>query len=74
MPLYDYTCQSCGKAFEFLARTLSDRPKVCPVCGGSDLKKGFSTFSAKVSSGAACPHEGTCAHSHGAGCGCGCCH
>ncbi|MGN0886027.1 MAG: zinc ribbon domain-containing protein [Candidatus Spyradenecus sp.] len=74
MPLYDYTCQSCGKAFEFLARTLSDRPKACPACGGSDLKKGFSTFAAKVSSGSVCPHEGTCAHSHGAGCGCGCCH
>ena len=75
MPLYDYTCQACGHAFEYLARTLADRPQTCPKCGAQQLVKGFSRVNARVSAeGGTCPHREQCGHAHGAGCGCGCCH
>lgn len=74
MPLYEFSCEQCGHRFEFLARTLRDRPETCPACGGAQLKKAFSTFAAKSTSSAdGCVHAGQCAHAHGPGCGC-CCH
>lgn len=33
MPLFQYTCKSCGKQFEELVRKFGDRV-TCPVCGG----------------------------------------
>ena len=39
MPLYAYTCQSCGKEHEVI-RKFSDPPlKKCPACGGKLTKK-----------------------------------
>lgn len=72
MPIYEYTCADCGKTFDFLARTLKDKPEVCPTCKGTNLKKAFSTFQADVKSQGGCPHAGGCGHVHGPGCGC--CH
>lgn len=40
MPLYDYHCKSCGKAFEMLVR--ADRPPMCPSCRGTDLERAVS--------------------------------
>jgi putative FmdB family regulatory protein len=37
MPLYDYRCADCDKAFELLVK-ISDTP-VCPECGGQRLEK-----------------------------------
>ena len=74
MPLYEFSCADCGHRFEYLARTLRDRPEACPVCEGKTLKKAFSTFAAKsTSSGEGCAHAAQCGHAHGPGCGC-CCH
>ncbi|MBQ9693852.1 MAG: zinc ribbon domain-containing protein [Kiritimatiellae bacterium] len=74
MPIYEYTCESCGKRFDYLARTLADRPEKCPDCGAETLKKAFSTFAAKSDSPAMpCANAASCGHAHGPGCGC-CCH
>jgi putative FmdB family regulatory protein len=49
MPLYEYRCARCEKAFEKYARTFTDRPD-CPSCGAADVTRLLSTFA--VSSGA----------------------
>ncbi len=73
MPIYEYQCADCGHRFDYLARTLADRPTVCPACGSEALAKGFSTFQADVrGTSAGCAHAGACPHAHGPGCGC--CH
>lgn len=39
MPVYEYQCLSCKKAFDRLQR-ISDSPlRVCPQCGGELVKK-----------------------------------
>lgn len=51
MPIYEYTCGKCGKAFEHLARRLSEPAPACPACGAKKVTKQFSTFSASVGGG-----------------------
>lgn len=42
MPLYEYSCDSCGKNFEIMQK-MSDKPiDKCPTCG-STLHKVFSS-------------------------------
>lgn len=66
MPLYEYECRNCGEVVEVLWRSSEDEKGMkCPGCGGSELHRKLSAFSAKVSSGstgasaASCP-TGTC--------------
>lgn len=40
MPIYDYRCKDCDKAFELLVRSSST--PVCPTCGSSQLEKMLS--------------------------------
>jgi putative FmdB family regulatory protein len=42
MPIFEYTCQSCGHRFEHLTR--ADREAACPACDGHTLSKELSTF------------------------------
>jgi len=42
MPIFEYTCESCGHHFEHLTR--ADRQAVCPACDGRQLSKQLSTF------------------------------
>jgi putative FmdB family regulatory protein len=42
MPIYEYTCQSCGHRFEHL--THGQHQAVCPECNGQSLRKHLSTF------------------------------
>jgi putative FmdB family regulatory protein len=42
MPLFEYTCQSCGHRFEYLVR--ADREATCPHCDSTSLSKHLSTF------------------------------
>jgi len=42
MPIFEYTCQSCGHHFEHLTR--ADRDAACPACAGRALTKQLSTF------------------------------
>lgn len=62
MPLYEYTCDGCGKTSEILVRAASETP-ACPGCGDTRMSKQFSTFAAK---GLKADHVHT-----GPGCGCG---
>ena len=42
MPIFEYTCQSCGHRFEHLTR--ADHEAACPSCDGTTLDKHLSTF------------------------------
>jgi putative FmdB family regulatory protein len=39
MPIYEYACQKCGKKTEAIQRMGEKTLKICPHCGGTDLKK-----------------------------------
>ncbi len=47
MPIYEYQCRNCGKAFELL-RSLkdADEPMECPQCHVRALERQFSSFAA----------------------------
>jgi putative FmdB family regulatory protein len=40
MPIFEYTCQSCGEEFEQLIR--GDEKAACPSCGKKRLSKRWS--------------------------------
>lgn len=45
MPLYEYTCQECGKRFTFLAGVVADNTDAaCPRCHSANIKKLMSRF------------------------------
>jgi len=51
MPVYEYVCTSCGKEFEQLARSMTERNQArCPKCDGRGQRR-LSVFAAR--SGAA---------------------
>ncbi len=77
MPIYEYVCKSCLKAFDHLARRLGEADPACPVCGSRKVAKQFSTFSPAVPTSAAkacnvCPGSGGSCPTAGRGCGSGC--
>lgn len=43
MPLYEYRCTHCDRAFEKYARTFHETPD-CPQCGATDPTRLMSTF------------------------------
>jgi putative FmdB family regulatory protein len=47
MPIYEYSCNKCGKNFEVL-QSMGEGAEglTCPSCGESELSKQFSTFAA----------------------------
>ena len=45
MPIYEYTCKSCQKTFDHLARTMSSDSAVkCPECGSPKTERALSVF------------------------------
>jgi putative FmdB family regulatory protein len=48
MPIFEYTCQSCGHHFEHLTR--ADREATCPACDGRTLNKELSSFAVGAAS------------------------
>ena len=40
MPLFEYTCRTCGHQFEALV--IGSRPPACPKCQSQDLEKRVS--------------------------------
>jgi putative FmdB family regulatory protein len=43
MPIYEYTCSSCGQKTEFLHGIHDPVPPFCPECGAEGtLRKGFA--------------------------------
>ena len=49
MPIFEYSCQSCGHRFEHLTR--ADREATCPACDGKALSKHLSTFAVGANGG-----------------------
>ena len=41
MPIFEFSCASCGERLEVLVSGSSAQPE-CPACGSSDLKKELS--------------------------------
>lgn len=40
MPIYEYQCDKCGKQFEVVTLSLSEKPKtVCPKCKSKKASK-----------------------------------
>jgi len=40
MPIYEYSCRSCGHDFEALVR--ASKTPTCPTCQSDDLERRFS--------------------------------
>jgi putative FmdB family regulatory protein len=46
MPIFEYTCEDCGTAFEKLVRRAGQDAVACPSCGQDHVKQELSTFAA----------------------------
>jgi putative FmdB family regulatory protein len=51
MPIFEYTCEDCGTAFEKLVRASQENGVACPSCGQEHVKKELSTFAARATEG-----------------------
>ncbi len=72
MPLFEYICRECGKAFE---KIVSLKAKVtCPDCGTEAVDKQLSAFAVSKSDSASIPEcsSSGCGFERG-GCGSGMC-
>ncbi len=72
MPIYEYTCDKCGRTFELLLASRSAKAS-CPDCGSSRLTRLFSTFAAHDGSAASPCAEGKCPGSGPSSCAGGGC-
>lgn len=75
MPIFEYTCTTCGSRFETLLPN-ADAKVACVSCGSKQIERQLSTFSACIASpsstpctGGSCPGEGMA----GSGCATGTC-
>ena len=48
MPLFEYTCRTCGRPFEFLKISTTNEQVICPHCGGTEVTKLLSAGSVRV--------------------------
>jgi putative FmdB family regulatory protein len=71
MPIYEYSCKSCGHAFEELVR--GDEQPACPACGHGKVERQMSVPAAHVASSgpSACPAKNVCGTSGCCGQNCG---
>jgi putative FmdB family regulatory protein len=67
MPIYEYSCEACGREFEKLVR--SGETPACPQCDSTRLHKRLSVFAtAAADSAPALPGPcGSCGHPGGPG-------
>ena len=49
MPLFEFSCSTCGHQFETLV--MGARKPACPKCSSEELEKRFSTFGARTGAG-----------------------
>lgn len=66
MPVYEFVCASCQRAFERYVKSFGERV-TCPACASGDVEKQLSTF-AMAGAAPAGPGGGGCCG--GGGCGC----
>jgi putative FmdB family regulatory protein len=64
MPIYDFTCDACGHAYESLVARIGAKAP-CPQCGSERVSRGISCPAAPrvrgsgpESAGGACPAAG----------------
>jgi putative FmdB family regulatory protein len=64
MPIYEYSCPSCGREFEELIR--GDERPVCPGCGEIRVQRQLSVPAAHSggSADSTCPARDACGMSH----------
>ncbi|MCX5777226.1 MAG: zinc ribbon domain-containing protein [Candidatus Firestonebacteria bacterium] len=60
MPLYEFSCKKCGKAFEELLYNSGLAGVVCPGCGSKKTVKKLSVFGTKKSSASDCVYRESC--------------
>ncbi len=54
MPIYEFSCNKCGKIFEILQRSAGDKMKiVCADCGSKKVKRVMSIFGGRIRNTAA---------------------
>ena len=47
MPIYEYTCEKCGRTLSFLVRNLAEhKPPECPKCHHPEMRRAVSRFAA----------------------------
>jgi putative FmdB family regulatory protein len=78
MPIYEYSCESCGNRFEKLVRGTSATATAvmeagCPGCGDKHLRQEYSTFAARAGSGDYRPSPAESRMGESRGCGGGMC-
>lgn len=67
MPLYEFTCDECGAAFEeILAASAKDEVQPCPACGQRSARRQLSTF---ATHGATASASSPISAGRGGGCG-----
>lgn len=50
MPVYEYSCQDCGKRFEVTRAVTAAAGEIrCPSCGGAKLERVYSSVYAVTS-------------------------
>ena len=72
MPIFEYRCPACDKAFERIQRRDDTSPVPCPACGATSERQ-FSAFAMHVAgpSFGSCATRDACAGPSPSG-GCGC--
>ncbi|MFO1292717.1 MAG: zinc ribbon domain-containing protein [Rubrivivax sp.] len=69
MPIYEYACRDCGRAFETLVR--SDTVPECPGCHSRQLERQLSVFATGHAAPDPAPMPmgpcGSCGHPDGPG-------
>lgn len=64
MPIYEYKCSKYGRDFSHISKRMGEEAPACPDCGSREVRKHFSTFTAKASGvglgGEHCPHADRC--------------
>lgn len=61
MPIYEYTCTSCGAQFDQLIRSAQDEQSVtCPKCSARKVERRPSVFAAHGSTAATSQPRGGC--------------
>lgn len=67
MPIYEYTCEQCGKDFDYLAKSMAASADLvpCPSCGSGKTKRRLSVPMVRAQEGS------SSGHAHGPMCACG---
>ncbi|TAL23134.1 MAG: zinc ribbon domain-containing protein [Nitrospirae bacterium] len=66
MPIYEYKCGKCNKAFSVLQRVgATEKDTVCSECGSKDVKKQMSSFCCSAEGNAYSPSASHGGHGGG---------